>query len=110
MFRTKPSMKKTILLLSILLVGFTARVFAQAGMIDNSFGNGGKVTTSVGQHSSEIWQMAIQNDWSIVVGGFAFNGVDSDFALIRYTPDGNLDNTFGNNGMVTTAMGVGSDV
>lgn len=103
-------MKKILLLLIVLLAAFTRNLSAQAGLIDNGFGNGGKVTTQVGSYSSEIWQMAVQSDWSIVVGGFMYNGVDSDFALIRYTPDGIIDSSFGTNGMVTTAMGVGSDV
>jgi uncharacterized delta-60 repeat protein len=101
---------KKIYLLSIGFILACNSMFAQPGTIDNSFGTGGKVSTSVGDGNSEAWSMAVQSDWSIVVGGFMYNGSDSDFALIRYMPNGDLDNTFGNNGVVTSNLGSGSDV
>ena len=36
----------------------------------------------------------------IIVAGYS----DNDFALVRYNQDGDLDNTFGNNGIVTTTL------
>lgn len=33
----------------------------------------------------------------------------SDFALAKYGPDGQLDSTFGNGGLVTTDFGMGED-
>jgi uncharacterized delta-60 repeat protein len=103
-------MKKVYLALSIVLTLSANHLFGQAGIIDNSFGNNGIVTTSIGSHNSTEWDMAIQSDWSIVVGGFAYNGTDSDFALIRYNPNGGIDSSFGTNGMVTTSMGPGNDI
>ena len=103
-------MKKTTLLLIILVATGTTGLFAQAGIMDPTFGAGGKVNTAVGPGASEGWAMAIQDDWSIVVGGTAYNGTDSDFALIRYQQNGNLDSSFGTNGKVTTNFGSGSDV
>ena len=49
--------------------------------------------------------MAIQTDGKIVVVGYADNGADNDFAMVRYNPDGALDTTFGNGGIVTTDFG-----
>ena len=88
----------------------SARLFAQNGILDNSFGTSGKVTTSVGTGNGEGWGLVIQDDWSIVVGGYEMNGVDSNFALTRYTPNGILDGTFGNNGKVITSMGPGNSI
>jgi uncharacterized delta-60 repeat protein len=103
-------MKKIILLLSVLLNLLSIGLSAQNGMLDNTFGSSGKVTTSVGTGNGEGWGMVIQDDWTIVVGGFEYNGVDSNFALTKYTRDGVLDNTFGMNGKVTTAMGAGNSI
>ncbi len=103
-------MKKTILLIVFFFVLFSSQLYAQAGLLDNTYGNGGKATTAVGTGNSEGWGMAIQDDWSVVVGGFEYNGIDSNFALIRYKPNGTLDSTFGLNGEVITPMGNGSSV
>jgi len=51
------------------------------GMLDPSFGEGGRVLTHVGQ-SDDATSCAIQNDGKIVVAGY--NG--SDFTMIRYHP------------------------
>ena len=53
--------------------------------------------------------VARQADGKILVGGYAHNGTNNDFALARYLPDGTLDATFGTGGVVTTAMGTGDD-
>lgn len=105
-------MKKTNLLLAFLIFPFAVNLFAQSGVIDNSFGNGGIVTTAMGNGNGQGWSMAVQDDWSIVVGGFQTNGngTDSDFAIIRYLPNGAIDNSFGINGKVITPMGPGDDV
>ncbi|MBK9628286.1 MAG: hypothetical protein IPO56_11450 [Flavobacteriales bacterium] len=77
---------------------------------DNSFGVDGKVTTGViGTGTDRGTSVAIQPDGKIVVAGESNNGTDLDFALARYTTDGSLDNSFGVNGKVTTAIGTGND-
>jgi len=53
--------------------------------------------------------MVLQTDGKIVVAGFSFNGANDDFAIARYNSDLSLDSTFGTGGIVTTAIGPGSD-
>ena len=55
--------------------------------------------------------VAVQPDGKIVVAGLAATvaGQITDFALVRYNPDGTLDQSFGNHGIVTTDIG-GDDV
>jgi len=88
------------------------------GTLDSSFGNGGRVLTSISGKDDQGASIALQSDGKILVGGIAggfvmINGdeafiVDdntvggSDFALARYNTDGSLDTTFGDQGMVTT--------
>lgn len=44
-------------------------------------------------------------DGKIVAAGYADNGSDYDFALVRYTASGVPDTTFGSGGVVTTPIG-----
>jgi uncharacterized delta-60 repeat protein len=39
-----------------------------------------------------------------VVAGYSYNGSKNYFSLVRYNTNGNLDTTFGTNGIVTTAI------
>lgn len=70
------------------------------GTLDNTFGVGGKVITQFGSGGDSITAIAIQLDGKIVAVGWS-----SGFALVRYNTDGTLDNSFGTNGKVTTAIG-----
>jgi uncharacterized delta-60 repeat protein len=55
--------------------------------------------------------VAVQPDGQILAAGFAETtpGHFFDFALVRYNPDGTLDRSFGNNGIVTTDFGSESE-
>lgn len=75
------------------------------GSLDAGFGNGGKMITSVSAGIDQASDVVIQADGKIVVGGSSFNGSYDDFALLRYNSDGKLDNSFGNNGIVTLPAG-----
>ncbi|MEO5572271.1 MAG: T9SS type A sorting domain-containing protein [Bacteroidia bacterium] len=75
------------------------------GSLDSTFGTNGKVTTAIGSYHDYGLSVAIQPDSKIVVGGYSHNGLNNDFALLRYMSNGNLDSTFGTNGIVTTAIG-----
>jgi uncharacterized delta-60 repeat protein len=80
------------------------------GSLDTTFNGTGKVTTDIGGDTEEGFSMAIQPDGKIVVAGRSFNGIDYDFAVVRYNTNGSLDTTFGSGGKVTTAIGSGHDV
>ena len=76
------------------------------GSLDASFGNNGKVTTDFPGLAAVISAVVIQPDGKIVVAGgafplFVFAG---DFKVARYNPNGSLDTSFGNGGIVTTVF------
>jgi len=77
------------------------------GSLDTSFGSGGIVTTFFAE-GSYAFAVALQSDGKIIAAGTHFvdfnpgDMSDTDFALARYNPDGSLDTTFGNGGLVTT--------
>ena len=90
---------------------YTGEDFALArynadGTLDTTFGRGGKVRTDFPGLAAQISAIVIQPDGKIVVAGgayplFVFVG---DFELARYHPNGSLDTTFGNGGIVTTTF------
>jgi uncharacterized delta-60 repeat protein len=74
------------------------------GSLDPSFGNGGTVTTAFGSGIVQPSGLAVQADGKLVAAGSVLVGSTLDFALVRYQPDGTLDQTFGNGGRVTTKI------
>lgn len=97
----------------IVATGYTADGFALArytstGALDAAFGFGGIVNTPVGLPLLDSSSVALQADGKIVVLGTSANGVDTRFALARYTVAGQLDAAFGIGGIVITAVGASS--
>lgn len=78
------------------------------GALDTAFGAGGKATTVVGSDATG-YGAALQNDGRILVAGYANNGANDDFALVRYKADGTLDTAFGVAGKAVAAIGAGHD-
>jgi uncharacterized delta-60 repeat protein len=75
------------------------------GSLDASFGNGGKVTTTIEANTGYfVTSMIIQSDGKLVAAGHNVNS-DSAFALVRYNSNGSLDTGFGINGVVKTRIG-----
>jgi uncharacterized delta-60 repeat protein len=97
----------------LVMVGFTsgdatelelARYNAD-GTLDTSFGTGGIVTNSsfTAAYAGAIYPVAgTTNDGKIIVEG---QGQGKGLGLARYNPDGSLDSTFGQGGMITTPTG-----
>jgi uncharacterized delta-60 repeat protein len=82
----------------VLLFSTHNQAGAAGGMLDVTFGNGGKVVTDFSHGSDVARGVAVQSNGKIVVGGSS----NIDFALARYNTDGSLDATFGTNGRVIT--------
>jgi uncharacterized delta-60 repeat protein len=88
---------------------FALARFRENGTLDAAFGTGGKVITSIRSGEDEASAISIQPDGKIVVAGSSNNGLNFDFAIVRYNANGRLDPTFGKGGMVTTAIRDGDD-
>lgn len=76
-----------------------------AGVLDGSFGSGGKVVTDFAGGQDRAFSLAIRSDGKIVMGGSSSQGLDLDFALIQYNSDGTLDGDFGSGGRLTVSLG-----
>ena len=81
-----------------------------AGSLDVSFGTGGKVVSNFSAIAEEAKAVSLQADGKILIAGFAqFAATGKDFLVVRYLSDGTLDLSFGNNGMWTLDLQLGSD-
>ena len=92
---------------------FTVIRYNADGSMDNSFGANGKVVTPVGpENKGAATCVVLQQDGKIVVGGHSnFDYVCDDYyggfyystglAIVRYNSNGSIDNTFGQNGIIT---------
>ena len=88
--------------------GFLLVSYKIDGTLDNAFGIHGGVTTPFpGNILARAFAVALQTNGHIVaVGQTALTDTgSSDFALVRYNPNGSVDTTFGNSGFVSTAFG-----
>lgn len=83
--------------------------YLENGDLDSTFGTNGFVVTNLTSGSDVIMDMKLQSDGKIVVAGGTNNGNDVDFALARYQTNGNLDSTFGVNGIQKTTISNGDD-
>jgi uncharacterized delta-60 repeat protein len=80
-----------------------SRAEADAGDVNTLFGNGGKVVADFFSVWDEARDVAIQRDGKIVAAGFTQTfSTGDDFAVVRFTANGELDQTFGVGGKVTT--------
>ncbi|MFO0969304.1 MAG: LamG-like jellyroll fold domain-containing protein [Gemmataceae bacterium] len=81
---------------------FALARYTAAGVLDSSFGSGGKVSTDFTGHDDQAYGVAVDGTGKIVVAGYSANGSNNDFAVARYTSAGALDTTFASAGKITT--------
>jgi uncharacterized delta-60 repeat protein len=80
---------------------------ASASDLDPTFGPtaNGRVTTGFFDADDRAYAVAIQPNGWIVAAGSSGPGGNADIALVRYTPKGSLDPTFGGSGQLTLTLG-----
>ncbi len=83
-------------LITLFLLLLTAKGWAQVGTLDNSFGGGGIVVTTLDK-ALESRSMVLQPDGKVVVAGW-YQVTPRKLLLIRYNTDGSMDTSFGNGG------------
>jgi len=79
------------------------------GTLDNTFGTGGKVITSISSSDDKANSLVVQPNGNIVVAGSSWNGTNYDFTVVRYNMNGTLDNSFGTNGIKTVDIASSDD-
>jgi uncharacterized delta-60 repeat protein len=98
-------------LLAICLAFGVSSAQAQAGSLDTTFGTGGTVTTSFADGVAGFGAFEQSNGDIVTVAQVNFvNNVGTGIGLVRYTSAGELDTTFGTNGItLTTFAGIAFD-
>ena len=87
---------------------FAVARYTKSGVLDTSFGVGGKVINDLSFADDFAAAMAIQKNGKIVVAGQA--GLSNNtVAVVRYTTTGPLDPSFGTGGVALHHIGTGSD-
>jgi uncharacterized delta-60 repeat protein len=72
------------------------------GTLDSGFGNNGLVLTDVDASNDFVGAVVVQPNGSIIAGGVRFNALADGRAIVmRHLPDGDLDASFGTNGIRT---------
>ena len=79
------------------------------GSLDNTFSGDGVLTIPIGSGVDSLSSIAIQSDGKIICGGYSSNGSNTDFAIVRVTSLGILDDTFDSDGIVTFNFNNGND-
>jgi uncharacterized delta-60 repeat protein len=74
--------------------------FLDEGKLDSTFGINGFATTA----AMAMNCLVLQPDGKIIAGGSKWAGPYYFFALMRWTPYGSVDSSFGMNGLVTTIL------
>jgi uncharacterized delta-60 repeat protein len=84
---------------------------AQAGSLDTTFGTGGTVTTSFADGVAGVGAFEQSNGDIVAIAQIDFvNQVGTGIGLVRYASTGQLDTTFGTNGItLTTFAGIAFD-
>lgn len=72
------------------------------GSIDNSFGTVGMVSFNIGNGNDFGEALAIQDDGKVIIPGYSVRETEYNLAMARFDTNGNLDSTFGVDGMVST--------
>ncbi|NER26898.1 MAG: DUF4347 domain-containing protein [Symploca sp. SIO1C4] len=78
------------------------------GSLDTSFGSNGIIVTDLSGGTDFVKSIVLQSDDRIVMAGLIITNENNDFddnsVLVRYDGEGNLDSSFGSNGIVVTDL------
>jgi uncharacterized delta-60 repeat protein len=80
------------------------------GSPDPGFGTNGGVATVFGNGSDRAFKVALTPGGKIVVVGTTDNGLNLDFAVARYLPNGSLDTSFDSDGKLSLDFNGGDDI
>lgn len=85
--------------------------YHENGDLDSSFGNEGIANININLITPKCKALTLLNNGKIVLGGYAYTGAntDLDFVLVQLLENGQLDHSFGNQGILTTSISTATD-
>lgn len=78
------------------------------GSLDTNFGVNGKLNLDLGSPYDFAYSVKIQTDGKILIGGTS-GSINGGFCLVRLLSTGQLDTSFGTNGVVVTLISPGNE-
>lgn len=81
-------------------IQFAVARYNANGFLDSSFAQDGKQSINFGLGTSLAYDVVVQPDGKIIIGGFAGDDKDFYFALARLNANGSMDVGFGINGKI----------
>lgn len=88
------------------LASFALARYNANGNLDTTFNGSGKKVISISPSlSSGARDVRVQSDGKLALLGYAYNGTDNDFALVRLKSGGGFDTTFSGDGKVLVDFG-----
>ncbi|GGJ38570.1 delta-60 repeat domain-containing protein [Deinococcus roseus] len=88
---------------------FALALYSPNGVLDSTFGTGGKKVDVVSSGHDEIAAVALDANGKIVVAGYTTVAGSTDVVVARYNTDGTPDSTFGTAGKTVTSVVAGND-
>ena len=80
---------------------FSFCMFTSDGQLNSSFGSGGKLILDIDNGSYDVcYAVALDNSQRIVAAGYSYINGSEHMTVVRMDGDGNLDPTFGGDGIV----------
>jgi len=95
-------------LTTIILLALGICTQAQPGTLNPSFGDSGKVFTYYANSTMQCYASALQSDNKIIAAGSLISNGFDDFMVLRYLPNGILDDSFGEKGRMIVDFGYSS--
>ena len=81
------------------------------GLLDSSFGTNGRTIVSVNSFAEYANTITKQSDGKFLLGGSYFNTLSTtDSLIVRFLQNGQIDNTFGTNGVFQVTVTSGTDI
>lgn len=90
-------------------VNFCAVRYTVSGLLDATFGTGGKIYPAVGSASDYATAVVQQPDGKVILAGQCRGASNTDFCAVRYHANGVLDTSYGAAGFVITEVSNGVD-
>lgn len=94
-----------LIFVALFIVPFCTQ--AQDGTLDTSFGSNGTVVETFLEETSEFYGL-VKTDDALYAAGFAKPDAHEKIAVAKFDLNGNLDTSFGDNGLVVLDIGSGN--
>ncbi len=80
---------------------FAITRYSPGGTLDGAFGDGGIAFAGIPPEAALVRSVAVLPDGHVLAAGTVGSNLSSDYAIVKFNPNGSLDTTFGSSGKAT---------